>query len=107
MVCVQFARNETYPERAVIDLKIKLLSLSRILVGLVAMCLSASAMAYIGPGSGLGALGVLVGVIGAVILAIISFFWYPLKRLLGAKKQAEESSEEEIPAEQKQDTPSS
>jgi hypothetical protein len=90
-------------------LKFTLSSLSRTLVGLLALCLSASASAYIGPGSGLGALGVLVGVVGAVVLAIISFLWYPLKRLLGANKQEQESEEEEeeVSSESPHDTPSS
>ena len=39
-----------------------------------------AAQAYIGPGLGMGALGVILGVIVSVILAIIGIFWYPLKR---------------------------
>lgn len=41
-----------------------------------------SAQAYVGPGVGLGALGVLLGVVGGVLLAIFGFFWYPIKRML-------------------------
>ncbi len=40
------------------------------------------AHAYIGPGAGLSAIGTLVALIGAVLLAIVGFIWYPLKRLL-------------------------
>ena len=47
------------------------------------------AMAYIGPGVGLGAIGAVVGVIGAVFLAIFAVVWYPIKRMMkGGKKPA-------------------
>lgn len=42
------------------------------------------AFAYIGPGAGLSALGTLVAFASAVVLAIVGFVWYPVKRLLGA-----------------------
>ena len=41
------------------------------------------ALAYIGPGLGLGALGVVVGIVFSVFLAIVGIFWYPIKRLVG------------------------
>jgi len=37
--------------------------------------------AYIGPGAGLTVIGTVLGVIGALLLAIIGFVWYPVKRL--------------------------
>ena len=40
------------------------------------------AYAYIGPGVGLGAVGIVLGVIGSIILGIVSVLWYPLKRLI-------------------------
>ncbi|MCE7795985.1 hypothetical protein LWE61_05345 [Sphingobium sufflavum] len=39
------------------------------------------AFAYVGPGSSLGAVGVVFGLIGAIILSLVSFIWYPVKRL--------------------------
>ena len=57
--------------------------------------------AYIGPGLGAGTIGVILGVIGSVFLAIFAIFWYPIKRLfkrvktkLGAKKA--ESTKPEV-----------
>jgi hypothetical protein len=41
------------------------------------------ALAYIGPGLGLGALGVVLGIVFSVFLAIVGIFWYPIKRLVG------------------------
>lgn len=39
------------------------------------------AAAYIGPGAGLSAIGTLVALVGAVLLALVGFVWYPMKRL--------------------------
>lgn len=39
------------------------------------------AHAYIGPGAGITAIGTVVALLGAVLLAIVGFIWYPVKRL--------------------------
>ncbi|MEQ9037642.1 MAG: hypothetical protein RIE24_04745 [Silicimonas sp.] len=44
------------------------------------------ALAYIGPGAGLSAIGTFVALVGALLLAIIGFIWYPLKRLIKRRK---------------------
>lgn len=43
--------------------------------------------AYVGPGAGIAAIGTVVALIGGVILAIVGFIWYPIKRLLVRAKQ--------------------
>lgn len=48
---------------------------------------NAEAYAYVGPGAGLTALGSIIAFIGAVLLMIAGFLWYPIKRLLKSKKQ--------------------
>ena len=58
------------------------------LAGLSILFASASAAAYLSPGSGLGAFSVLLGSIGVVFLVIVGFFWYPIKRML-ARLQGE------------------
>ncbi len=40
-----------------------------------------SAMAYIGPGAGLSAIGAFLAIVVGVLVAIFGFVWYPLKRL--------------------------
>jgi ABC-type nickel/cobalt efflux system permease component RcnA len=40
------------------------------------------AVAYIGPGAGLSAIGSLLALVAAVLVALIGFVWYPIKRLL-------------------------
>lgn len=45
------------------------------------------AMAYVGPGLGLGAIGAILGVFLSVLLAAFAVVWYPVKRLLGLGKK--------------------
>jgi|RhiMetdeSRZDD1v2_1073273.scaffolds.fasta_scaffold3221382_1 hypothetical protein len=40
------------------------------------------ASAYVGPGSGLTVIGAALAFLGSIVLAIIGFVWYPVKRLL-------------------------
>jgi hypothetical protein len=61
---------------------------------------AAPAAAYIGPGSGVSAIGTLVAVIGAGFLLIAGFVWYPIKRLLKRGKSSPETAEESSPEEQ-------
>ncbi|MDT7040983.1 hypothetical protein [Candidatus Nitronereus thalassa] len=39
------------------------------------------AHAYVGPGLGLGVIGVVLGVLFSVLLGLLGIFWYPLKRM--------------------------
>ncbi len=47
------------------------------------------AFAYIGPGTGLSAIGAFLALVAGVIVTILGFFWYPIKRILGKKKSQE------------------
>ncbi len=60
---------------------------SLISAALVLTIYPAAAMAYIGPGVGAGAIGAVIGVIGSIFLAIFAVLWYPLKRMLKARKK--------------------
>ena len=42
-----------------------------------------AAEAYIGPGPGLGAVGAALALLGAMLLMVVGFVWYPAKRLIG------------------------
>ena len=59
-----------------------------------AMCLGLGlampAAAYVGPGLGAGTLGVILGLVGSILLALFAFFWYPIKRILFGSKRSEE-----------------
>lgn len=54
---------------------------------LALMMLPQPALAYIGPGVGAGAIGAVLGVIGAIFLGLFAIIWYPVKRLLKLRKQ--------------------
>ena len=53
--------------------------------------------AYIGPGSGLAAIGSVLAVAGAVALIVVGFVWYPVKRLLRSMKTARARRSSENP----------
>lgn len=50
-----------------------------------------SAAAYIGPGLGLGAVGLILALLVSVILALVGLFWYPLKRRLSRRSEADKA----------------
>jgi len=54
---------------------------------------SGQAVAYIGPGAGLSAIGSLLALLGALILAIVGFIWYPVKRLMSNRKAAKQEAD--------------
>lgn len=57
--------------------------LSSLCSALLALGLFATpAQAYLGPGSGLTALGSIIALLGVIGLGILGFLWYPVKRLL-------------------------
>ena len=43
--------------------------------------LTSTAEAYIGPGLGMGTIGVVLGILASIFLTLIAIIWYPLKRL--------------------------
>lgn len=52
------------------------------------------AHAYVGPGLGAGTIGVILGIIGSIFIAIFAIVWYPLKRLLKKNKQKKPDGQE-------------
>jgi len=66
------------------------------LCGLPLLMLPLVAQAYVGPGAGLSAIGSLLALVVAVVVAIIGFLWFPVKRLLkrGQKPTLDESEDE-------------
>lgn len=66
------------------------------IVGILALLLlvPGTALAYVGPGLGVGVIGAILGLIGMVILAVLGLFWYPIKRLF-KKGQDDEKKDED------------
>ena len=48
------------------------------------------------PAWALGAIGAILGVIFSILLAILAFFWYPIKRLFGIGKKKRESQDDDL-----------
>ena len=44
--------------------------------------------AYIGPGSGIGAVGALAALVATGALMVIGFLWYPVKRILRSRRKS-------------------
>lgn len=65
-------------------------------IAVIALLLAApgSAGAYIGPGAGITVIGTVVAFIGAILLAIVGFVWYPIKRLLAKIKKKRKADQE-------------
>lgn len=59
---------------------------STVLVALWAFFLPNPALAYIGPGAGLGAIALATALVLGVLLLLVGLVWYPLKRMLKGKK---------------------
>ena len=66
----------------------------KVVVALLMLLCPLAAYAYIGPGLGLGTIGVVLGILGAIILDVFAILWYPLKRLFQRKRSNEESKKE-------------
>lgn len=63
----------------------------------IAMLAADPAQAYIGPGAGLTAIGTMLALVAALLLAIVGFIWYPLKRLLRRRAKPADVKGEEPP----------
>jgi hypothetical protein len=44
-------------------------------------------IAYVGPGAGLSAIGAFLAVLAGIVVAIVGFLWYPIKRLIRSLKR--------------------
>ena len=53
-----------------------------------------AAHAYIGPGAGISAIGSLLVLIAVVLLSIVGFVWYPVKRLMKNRRTARRETAE-------------
>jgi nitrate reductase gamma subunit len=66
-----------------------------------AAMLPGAAEAYMGPGSGLAAIGALLSLIGAAVMALVGFIWFPIRRLFKRKSRpASKPDESSAPAQQ-------
>lgn len=73
------------------------------LFALFVFLLSGTAEAYIGPGAGLSVIGTVLALIGALLLGIVGFVWYPIKRLRARLKKTDKPEKEESEEQDKKD----
>lgn len=59
-----------------------------VVVAIWAALLPDAALAYIGPGAGLGAIALTAALFLGVVLLLVGLVWYPLKRALKRRKSA-------------------
>ncbi len=64
------------------------------LVILLVLMAPDQADAYVGPGLGAGTIGVILGIIGSLFIALFAIIWYPLKRLFKKKKKQGQETEQ-------------
>ncbi len=51
------------------------------------LIISSPVFAYIGPGMGGGVIAAVLGVVGAILLALFGILYYPIKRMLKNRKK--------------------
>ena len=54
-----------------------------------------TAEAYLGPGLGVGTLGIVFGVLASIIMTFFAIIWYPVKRMIKKKQALKEIDEDE------------
>ena len=55
-------------------------------LALVGALVPTPALAYVGAGAGLSAIGSVLSFLGVLLLMIVGFVWYPVKRLLKKRR---------------------
>jgi hypothetical protein len=73
--------------------------------GIGAILVTLPASAYIGPGAGLTAIGTVIALVGGILLAIVGFLWYPIKRVLRSRARAKPDSAASLAAPKSADRP--
>jgi hypothetical protein len=86
-----------------------MLNYQRALFAVFALFHTSAVWAYLGPGLGAGTLGVIVGLLGSIALALFAIFWYPIKRRLTrwgliGKREAVDQEDDEV-AQEEQENP--
>jgi len=69
----------------------RLLKIFSLFVALLATLTPIQAIAYIGPGLGLGVAAMVLGLFVAFILLIIGLIWLPIRRILRQRKEKQET----------------
>ena len=101
---VQDNRNLVSANEPAINLRMRVFP-RRIAAVAAGLMFSAPVYAYIGPGAGLSAIGSVLALVGAVLLMILGFVWYPVKRILVRKREDSEPSSVDMESSEVDDSP--
>jgi len=63
-------------------------------MALLLLAVAGPAQAYLGPGGVISGIGSFLALIAAVILAIIGFLWFPIKRLIKRKRGLQRTADD-------------
>lgn len=69
-----------------------ILILRTLSAALVLVLISRPALAYIGPGAGLGAIGAALGLLAAIVMAVGVVLFWPIRRLMRRLKSTRPAS---------------
>ena len=61
--------------------------MNKIYLFITLLTFNIQAFAYLGPGMGGGFIAAILGVIGAILLALFGILYYPIKRMLKNRKK--------------------
>jgi len=86
-------------------MRIRAINLALLTTGIVLTAISPAASAYVGPGAGITAIGSILALLAGVLLAIVGFIWYPIKRFFRSRLGKREESSTAQTASENQDKP--
>ena len=66
-------------------MRIRVTTLVMIPTGILLAGISTAASAYVGPGAGLTAIGSILALLAGILMAVVGFIWYPLKRIFRSR----------------------
>ncbi len=66
--------------------------LSSSAVAVLLLTLTSPVYAYLGPGGVVSGLGSFLALVAAVLVAIVGFLWFPMKRLIKRRRGMQDSS---------------
>jgi hypothetical protein len=58
------------------------------LIPFLMIAMPSTVFAYVGPGAGLSIIGSLLAFVSAIVVGILGFLWFPIRRMMRKRKQA-------------------
>lgn len=66
-------------------MRIRAIKLALLSAGVILTGIPTAASAYVGPGAGITAIGSVLALLAGILLAVVGFIWYPLKRFFRSR----------------------